>query len=358
MTTRTALSRALLLLLSASATRSVALGQQQRQAQPSLERLFYHTDTEDSYESFVRHADRISVVAPGAYRVDSLGIVWGEVDRRVLELAKARGVKVMPLLVNEGFHQPSLRKLLADTAARARATRSMAELCRSQGYWGWQFDIENVSIQDRDRLTAWYTEAADALHRAGCTISIAVVHRPGEEAGALPYHRFLFDSWRAGYDLAALGRVGDFVTIMSYSQHTRRTPPGPQAGLPWMRDVADYFLRYVPPEKLSLGIATQSMHWFTREDNTLPERARSWAEAISHRWATGLAERYGAKLQWDDRQGVTYGFYENGGTFEWLFVEDARSFQLRLALAREKRLRGISVWVLGPEDERIWEALK
>lgn len=324
----------------------------------ALERLFYSVDTEDSYDSFVKHVGRISIIAPSAYRVDSLGIIWGEVDRRILELARRHGVKVMPLIVNEAFHQPSLRRLLADTAARSRAVRAMVELCRRHGFWGLQFDIENVAIDDRDRLTSWYSDAAGALHAVGCKISIAVVHRPDELAGPLAYHRFLFDSWRGGYDLAALGRIGDFVALMSYSQHTRRTPPGPQAGIPWMRSVLDYALRFIPPEKLSLGIPTQGLHYFVREDNTLPERARSWAETVSWRWGSGLAERYGVRLVWDADQAVTYGYFENGGTFEWLFLEDVRSFRAKLDLAREKKLRGFSAWVLGPEDERIWDLLR
>jgi spore germination protein YaaH len=327
-------------------------------AQPAPERLFYYVDREDSYQSFVKHADRIDVLGVGGYRVDSLGILWGSVDRRVLELARQRNVKVMPLLVNENFHQPSLRRLLADSAARNRATRAMVDECRRHKYWGWQFDIENVHIDDRDRLTTWYGEAARALRAAGCTISIAVVHRPTELAGPLSYHRFLFDSWRAAYDLAALARLGDFVTIMTYSQHTRRTTPGPQAGIPWIRSVLEYVLRAVPADKLSLGIPSQGLHYFTREDNTIPERARSWAETVSWTWGAGLAERYGARLAWDEEQAVTWGRFENGGTFEWLFLEDERSFRAKLAVVREKRLRGFSVWVLGPEDERIWETLR
>jgi len=327
-------------------------------AQQQLERFFYYVDAENSYSSLVRHIAQITVLGPQVYTVDSLGILWGGLDARVSELARRHGVKVMPLVVNEGFHQPSLRRLLADTVARGRAVRALVQLCRDNGFWGIQFDIENVNLDDRDRLTAWYADAASALHAAGCKISIAVVHRPEDVAGPLGYHRFLYESWRAGYDLAALARVGDFVSPMSYAQHTRRTPPGPQAGLPWMREVVDYFLKFMPPEKLSLGIPLWGEHWFTRYDNTIPERARSWSETVTWSWGSGLAERNGAKLQWDSTQAVSWGSYENGGTFEWLFLEDVRSFRAKLALAKEKKLRGFSAWVLGPEDERIWDVLR
>src|SRR3979409_1382103 len=193
----------------------------------SMARLFYYVDREDSYESLVRNVDQITILGPQVYTVDSLGIVFGELDSRVLTLAKAHRVKVMPLVVNEAFNQPALRKLLADTAARARATRNLVQLCAQNSYWGIQFDIENVNIQDRDLLTAWYRETATALHRGGFTLSIAVVHRTEDNAGPTAYHRFLQDSWRAGYDLAALAQAGNFISLMTYSENTRRTPPGP-----------------------------------------------------------------------------------------------------------------------------------
>src|SRR5438105_3391892 len=146
----------------------------------SAERLFYYTDHEASWASFLKHVDQITVVGPQTYSVDSLGILYGDIDRKLLEVAKQHGVKVMPLFVNEGFNQPQLRKLLADTAAQSRATRAMVELCKRHGFWGWQFDVENLSIQDRDRFTAWYVDAARQLHAAGFAISIAVVPRAGD----------------------------------------------------------------------------------------------------------------------------------------------------------------------------------
>jgi spore germination protein YaaH len=324
----------------------------------ALERLFYYIDREDSYQSLVKNIDQITILGPQVYTVDSLGIVFGELDARLLALAKAHRVKVMPLVVNETFNQPALRKLLADTAARGRATRSLAQLCQQNGYWGIQFDIENVNIQDRDLLTAWYRETANALHRVSCTLSIAVVHRTEDNAGQTAYHRFLQDSWRAGYDLAALAQAGDFISLMTYSENTRRTPPGPVAGLPWMRENIEYFLKYVPREKLSLGIPTYGDHWFTREDRTIPERARSWSETVGWTWGSGIAERHGAVMQWDSVAGVPFAYFSNGGVYEWVFLENARSFREKLNLARSYRLRGFSVWVLGPEDPAIWDVLK
>ena len=321
------------------------------------ERLFYYVDREDAYRSLVAHIDQITVLGPQSYTVDSLGTFFGAVDARVLKLANEHHVKVMPLFVNEGFNQPALHRLLGDEAAQRRSIDAMVGSCRRHGYWGIQFDVENINEQDRDRFTKWFTDAAAALHGAGFAISIAVVHRTDEAVGPTAYHRFLQESWRGGYDVAALGRVADFISMMSYDQHTRRTPPGPVAGLTWVRENVDYFLRYVPAEKLSLGVPLYGDHWFARADATIPEQVRSWSETVTWRWGSHLAERANAPMRWEDTDQVPFAYYANGGTYEWLFLENARSFEAKLRLMQEKKLRGFSAWVLGLEDDEIWQKL-
>jgi spore germination protein YaaH len=327
--------------------------------QHPAERLFYYVDTEDSWESLRQHIDQISVLAPGGYSVDEDGVVWGGVDPRVLKLAREHDVPVMPLILNPGFDQEMLHRLLENPQARRHAIEAMVEESRRNEYLGFQFDFENLNMNDRDAFTRFYREAADALHQAGFKLSAAVVHRPDALAGPTRYHKWLFKNWRAGYDLEALGEIGDFLSIMSYSQHTRRTPPGPQASVPWQEDVVEYFLRFVPPEKLSLGIPTGSQHWYTsQEDRITPEMARSYSEQLSHARAMGMLERFGAPLLWSEEHQVPYAFFSNGGTWEWIFLEDARSFRAKLDLMDRYKLRGFSVWVLGPEDPRIWEVLR
>jgi spore germination protein YaaH len=71
-----------------------------------------------------------------------------------------------------------------------------------------------------------------------------------------------------------------------------------------------------------------------------------------------LARRDGAELQWDAEQGVTFPYNPTGGSFGWLLLDDVQSFRAKLALAKEKRLRGFSAWVSEPEEERIWDVLR
>lgn len=326
--------------------------------QNKMEKLFYYVDRESSYESFKQHIDQITILGPVAYNVDEDGIVWGSVDPRVLKLAKAHNVKVMPLIHNPGFNQEMLHALLANKQARQRTIESLLDECKSYNYDGIQFDFENLNINDKDLFTQFYRETAEVLHKEGLQLSVAVVHRPAKFPGTTKYFKWLYKNWRAGYDLKALGEIGDFISIMTYSQHTRRTPPGPNAGLPWVIKNIEYFLKEVPAEKLSLGIPVVSQHWRTEQDDELYEKnARSWSKSLKHSEAMALVERFDAKINWIEEQKVAFTFFENSGLFEYIFFEDVRSFEHKLDLVKKYKLRGFSVWVMGHEDPAVWDKL-
>src|SRR5690242_20974469 len=128
-------------------------------AAPSLraqapEALWYATNDERSVQSFLEHADRISVVAPQSFSMDSIGIIWGQVDPRMVATARAKKVKLIPLIVNPGFDQSIFHHVLTNPDARQRAVHNIAALCRDNRFDGIQFDFENVRVTDRDAFTS------------------------------------------------------------------------------------------------------------------------------------------------------------------------------------------------------------
>lgn len=327
-------------------------------AEDKVEHLFYYVDTEQSFKDLRDHADKISIVSPAWYSLDDDGIVWGSADPRVVEVAKKHGIGVMPLIVNTGFDQLVVRRFLNSESARRRSVASMVELCRIHGFVGIQIDIENLHINDREAFTRFYRETADAFHQQGFKLSVAVVHRPEEYAGPTPYHKWLFKNWRAGYDLAELAKAGDFISLMTYSQHTRRTTPGPNAGIPWVRQVVEYFLKFVPEGKLSLGIPLESMYWYTALDTAgFAAHAHSWSRSLDYESAVGLLNRFGGKMEWNELQQVPFAVIENAGLFEHIYFEDARSFRAKYDLLKAYGLRGFSAWVLGAEDTALWRSV-
>jgi spore germination protein YaaH len=321
------------------------------------EGLWYTRNNDEGVRSFVEHADRISVVSPQVFAMDSLGRITGGIDARIVAAARAHGVKLVPLVMNPGFSLGVLHRILTDADARATAVHSLAALCRDQRLDGIQLDFENLHVSDRDAFTAFAREAVDSVHRAGCTLSAAVVPRTDDVRGPLPYHQWMYDYWRGAYDYKALSDTLDFISYMTYAQHGGSSTPGPVAGFPWMEASLRYLLALgVPPSKVSLGVPAYSDYWYPGWD--AKNGARPQASDISYPALMSIIEQAGARPEWDKVQRSWRAMWERNGVFEHAWLEDARAFREKVALVKRHHLRGYSVWLLGLEDPRVWSVVE
>jgi spore germination protein YaaH len=335
------------LLVAASALR--ASGQ-------TLEALWYSVGNETSTQSFLAHAKQMSIVSPQVFAIDSFGVIRGKVDPRVIAAARQNGVKVVPLVMNPGFDQPTIHRILTRTSARRRAIASLVALCRDNHFDGLQFDIENVHVRDKAAFTSFVQESAAALHAVGCSISAAVVPRSGEDPGPTSYHKWIFENWRGVYDYKRLADTLDFISFMTYAQHTGGSTPGPVADYRWMEASLKYVLSLgVPPSKISLGIPSYSDWWYPVYEKKGGSRMRG--RDIPYSKVAEIISRFGLRPTWDDSAKSPYVFWPDSGVYEHMWIEDARAFMAKLDLVRRYRLRGYSVWVLGTEDPALWPEL-
>src|SRR4029079_2504303 len=128
-----------------------------------------------------------------------------------------------------------------------------------------------------------------------------VVPRTGEDRGPTSYHRWIFDNWRGVYDYKALADALDFISFMTYAQHTGGSTPGPVAGYTWMEEGLKFVLSLgVPPSKISLGIASYSDWWYPVYDDKNGSRMRG--SDISYAKVTELVSRFHLQPTWDDRE--------------------------------------------------------
>ena len=326
-------------------------------AQTKSENLFYTIDRPSSFNSFKNNLENISIVCPQTFLVSREGVISGSVNERVLELARANGIKVMPLIVNKKFERSILHDLVSNPKARKRSIKMMLEYAERYKLDGWQFDLEALHITDRDSFTVYFRETADAFHKKGLQLSAAVVHNFENVGGPNEYTRFLYEYWRDGYNYKDLAKIGDFLSIMTYSQHTRRTTPGPVASKEWMKNVVEYLLNEgISPDKISIGIPAYSTHWYP--DYTEEKGGFSNAESMGYDKVTYILDKYNLKTQWDEKAGCHYAIWENGGVYEYMYIEDSRSLAEKLDYLKKYNLRGISVWVLGDEDPDFWRVIK
>ncbi len=333
-----------------------------RKPKPALSTLMYLVNRPESISSFGAHAGQVSIIAPQCFSMDADGFVMGEVPPAVAETARQHKVALMPLVVNRGFNQPLMHSVLDDPARRARAIRYLLYYALRDGYIGFQFDYENISYTYRDKFTAFFQEAARAFHRHGLLLTAAVVGKTSDERPANGSSGY--DNWSGVYDYPALARHADFLSIMAYPQHGAFSDPGPIAGLPWVGQIVDFTLAQMPARKVSLGVPLYGHRWTAlKQGEVAPAAFQDQGEAKKKWKNSGAAyPRLAAELAssapiWDaEQQSARLEFLEaEQQTVIW--YEDVRSLAPKLQLTAQRRLSGISAWVLGQEDPAVWDAI-
>lgn len=319
--------------------------------------LFYMMETPKSEASFEAHIDKIGLLVPTWYGVNEDGLVNGAPNPGILAEAHAHHLPVMPIVALAD--RDKMHAFLQKKDAIKRMADALVRESKANDFIGFQFDFENIYWTDRDAFSAMTETVGKILHKNGLQLSIAVCpNAPGHpERGA--FNTWMFKYWRGAYDIAALGKATDFISLMTYDQHTRWTTPGPVGGMPWLMENLTYALKVVPADKISLGIPLYGYHWYTgdpvRKDGTEAANivgqyydADEWQPFVRH---------YGIKLRWDDTDMESWFWFYRDGMREWAFVPDARSFKARTDVMEKYHLQGFSSWVLGSEDPAIWNEL-
>ena len=329
----------------------------------------YLVNRPDSIASFREHADKISIIAPQTFTMDAQGFIGGEVPPEVLEIAAAQGVAVMPLVTNRGFNQPLMHTVLDTQDSRARAIRYLVYYALRDGYLGFQFDYENIHYSYRDKFTVFFREAAREFHRHGLQLSAAVVGRLNDNRNSDSPGGY--DNWSGVYDYKEMGRYADFISVMAYAEHGANADPGPVAGYPWVKTIAEYSASTMPPAKISLGVPFYGMRWEATDATATaaqtpppaqadpgigPVRERKW-RGRSTAFPDALAQLGNTQAVWDETERSPHFSTVADGHKVEVWFENARSLQEKMELAHSMGMPGISAWVIGREDPGFWTAL-
>ncbi|HWA65413.1 MAG TPA: glycosyl hydrolase family 18 protein [Mycobacteriales bacterium] len=217
------------------------------------------------------------------------------------------------------------RRLLTSRDNVAQVAAELAGDVRRQGWDGVSIDLESLSAGDAAGLVG----LLDALRS----------ELPGAASISVCISNSLTDSEyrNRGYDLAGIARSGARVILMAYDEHgTWEDQPGPVGALAWQRKGLAALRAEVPARQIDLGQAGYGYAW-------RPHRNVQLSDAQARRLVA--ADR--ATATFDPSVGEWTAELSDGSTLWWA---DARSFRLRVALARAQHLHGLAVWDLGDSD--------
>lgn len=295
----------------------------------------------------------IQILISQAYKINSKGEVTGFINEEVSQLSKTYSIKLMAMITNAGFAPSIAHKFLSSSSAQTKAMKSILDACKKNNLYGVQFDFEGISIKDKTLLTQFYKNAADALHKEGYKISYAVIPAFKKEMDNSIFLRKTYKNWSGVYDLKALSKSADFITVMAYNQHPDGTIPGPTASVAYTETAIKNVIKDIPADKLSLGIPAYSVYWFSGYSTVSLHNVE-----ISYADANTIIKRNNGNLFWNNKDKINYSVYMHNWLNEYVYLEDVNSFKAKLALVKKYNLRGISVFRIGTEDDRIWALLE
>jgi spore germination protein YaaH len=299
--------------------------------------------SEAGFQSFQTHANLITRVYPSWINIGDGGLpkrkAEATLERRqaVIEVAKARGIEVWPLINNfdertREWDGGIMRLLMGDAGTRKGHILRLLELVREDGAQGVDLDYEALLDQDKDLFSDFIDELAGVFHATGLKVGLAL-HAKDSEPGTPGGSR--------AQDYARLGRACDRLQVMGYDYHWAGGEPGPGAPPAWVGAVLDHALTLIPREKIELGVPGYGNNWG-------PAPARETQGLNWERWCA-LVKAHGPERRDPDTAELTLKF---DGREAWM--NDAHALAAKLWQARERSIGEAALWVLGSEDPRIW----
>lgn len=257
-----------------------------------------------------------------------------------LESIYASGLTTIPTVANHfdgGWQYAPIARMLHDPAAMRKHIDDLTELAVGRNFAGIDIDYEELRAVDRTAFTEFVTRLGEALHSKGKQLAVTVSAKTSDEGNSEP---------NRAQDYAAIARAADEVRVMAYDYHWETSEPGPVAPSYWVRDVLAYATTQIEPKKIVLGVPVYGYDWSV-----------GVAPPVSWAGAHELSQQHNAEVRWDEQSETPWFQYWEDGSEHTVWFENAYSSSVKFQLAREFGVRGVYLWVFGPEDELMWETM-
>ena len=279
----------------------------------------------------------LTYVSSFSYGFNERGELVPLFDENLIQAAYRNGVAplmvITPLDAEGNFSNELASAVLNNEAARNRLANNILNTVISKDYFGVDFDFEFIFADDSDEYVLLVEQVERLLNSIGAVTLVALAPKTYTEQPGLLYE---------GHDYKGLGEAADLSLLMTYEWGYTYGPPMAVAPINNVREVLEYGITQIPPEKILMGIPNYGYDW------TLPfVQGESEAENISNPEAVQRAASVGAEIKFDETaQTPFYEYTDDQGRQHVVWFEDERSLRAKLELVEEYGLAGVSFWTV------------
>lgn len=313
-------------------------------SQSDYVKIFYYREGKNARNSLFDHSEKIDILAPQSYSLDSDGKLSGGIEQDVLDFTKTHNIKVMPLVTNKGFGQASLYTVLNDSPKQDAAISALIEEAKKNNFYGFQVDFEQMNVLYKDKFSSFIKKLANEMKKENLIASVAVVAKISDNPS--DYKEGLWDKLIGVYDYSALAAEADFVSVMSYDDPDSK---GAIARYEWLLRVIAYSVAHIPEKKISLGLGFYYWAW-----NNATQKLASIG---GYEGMKNVLEKYDPTYIYSTIQHAPYLTYVKKKKRYTMWYENRKSVKEKISLIKKYGLNGFSAWALGLEVPSIYEAI-
>ena len=265
----------------------------------------------------------------------------------MITLAKQYGVAPIMTLTPFGpdgqFNNRLISAVVNDLAARERLKNEIVGQIMERGFEGLDIDFEYILASDRQAFVDFVAYMREAVNGLGYPVSVALAPKSSADQSSI---------LTEGKDYPALGAAADYVLLMTYEWGYTYGPPMAVAPLNKVREVIEYAITEIPPEKINLGIPNYGYDW------PLPfVQGKTKAETLGNIQAVQRAVTERVPIQFDDISQAPFYRYRRDQTEHEVWFEDSRSMNSTFSLIEEYSLRGAGYWTIMQLFRANWRIL-
>lgn len=262
-----------------------------------------------------------SLCVTGYRLTEKGGIVKNEsaLTRKIKSSVKNTGVALYPLV---SFNSVKTGKLiLSDPALSAAAVKALVSLADDAAFAGVHLDFEYLPPAYAARLAVFLSAVKPRMKNKKLTMAL------------FPQIVFPTD-WAGFHDYEKIAPYIDAAVIMCYDLNRTSTRPGPVTSIDWSDKNITAALKYIPGEKIYLGIPAYGYYWPAVQKPHAVSAARA-----SRMSSMGRFSR--------DDSGCARIDMADGGV---IYYSDVFTREQLTSLAARRGLKGTAVWRLGFEE--------
>lgn len=289
----------------------------------------------------------LNVISPIWYALkDTEGNLRSTYGSSYYNWAKSRSYEVWPVVKNDFSNLDKTSAFMKSSTARENLINRLVEDSIKNGYDGINVDFENMYLEDRYYFSVFISELATMLRQNGVLLSVDVTVMDGS------------DTWSKSINREEIGRVIDYLVIMTYDEHWASSPiSGSVASYDWADRSIKKITDVVPSEKVVLGLPFYMRVWTETPSKSVANKMDVKSTVLTMKYAKGYIEKHDLKLIWDENAKQYYSIYIDEGSLKKIWFEDDRSIESKIDIVHKYNLAGVASWRRGFEEQSVWPTI-